>query len=172
MSDLQFNFGDLSHAATLAEAYGKVKESVPGAHGIYISNAYNHTTESPWKAVIATDSAETTMVLSAHLHAELPGDFFSSVAASLESEEDEPYTENHASNFPDELSGLVAENESTDTPEEEADEDEDSEELDEDDSDDEEEGGDSEERPIIRKRRPPIAAVRGKHSGITIEKSE
>lgn len=165
MSDLQFNFRDLSHAATLAEAYGKVKESVPGAHGVYISNAYNHTTESPWKVVIATDSAETTMVLSAHLHAELPGDFFGSVTASLESEEDEPHTENIIGTQIVEF----GENHTPDSIEEETDEDEDGEELDEEDSDDEDEG---EDRPVVRKRRPPVVAMKGKHSGITIEKSE
>lgn len=166
MSDLQFNFADLSHAATLAEAYGKVKESVPGAHGIYISNAYNHTTESPWKAVIATDSAETTMVLSAHLHAELPGDFFSSVATSLESDEDEPET---AERIIGTQIVELGESHAPDSIEEESDEDEDDEELDEEDSDDEDEG---EDRPVVRKRRPPVVAMKGKHSGITIEKSE
>ena len=176
MTDLIFRLDSLDEAFHFANAYDKVRNQVPGGHGINVvgSSALDNFSDGEshvWKVILATDGPKTLLALSAHLHAEMPSEFFS--AAEHVEEAEEPYTENHASNFP----GFTApppptgmdESESTEPsgPDDETDdgEDEDTEE------DDEETAGSSSEVTRVRRKRPPIT-VKGRNPAITIEKTD
>lgn len=174
MTDLIFRLDSLDEAFHFANAYDKVRNQVPGGHGINVvgSSALDNFSDGEshvWKVILATDGPKTLMALSAHLHAEMPSEFFS--AAEHVEEAEEPYTENHASNFPGFTPPPTGTDESESTepsgPDDETDdgEDEDTEE------DDEETAGSSSEVTRVRRKRPPIT-MKGRNPAITIEKTD
>lgn len=83
-------FVGAEEASDFIRAYDKVRNDISGQHQL---RAYAESDSRNWVVELDTDSHRTFLELCANLHAELP---------AVPEEADEPYTENHASNFPEE----------------------------------------------------------------------
>lgn len=182
MTDLIFRLDSLDEAFHFANAYDKVRNQVPGGHGINVvgssalANLHDRETRV-WKVILATDGPKTLMALSAHLHAEMPSEFFSAVEyvenpMETVKKDSQPGlapqngTEGLVPVSPDE-NGIAEEYQPRpDEPSEEFDE-----ETDDEAEDDEETVGSSSEVTRVRRKRPPIT-VKGRNPAITIEKTD
>lgn len=171
MTDLIFRLDSLGEAMDFAAAYDKVRNQVPGGHGINVvgssalANLHDRETRV-WKVILATDGPKTLMALSAHLHAEMPSEFFSAVEYVETPTGDIPGMTESIPDHTDE-NGIAEEYQPRpDEPSEEFDE-----ETDDEAEDDEETVGSSSEVTRVRRKRPPIT-VKGRNPAITIEKTD
>lgn len=88
MSQLDF-YTTGAEASEFISAYEKVRDTVSGQHSL---SAYSSADHTNFTVCIAATGARVLMELSAAMYTELP-------SRVIELEEEEPYTENHASNF-------------------------------------------------------------------------